>query len=124
MIQGWRADQHFNTITFLVRNENNRKVTMMEADLESGRGITLKNGQGKPIMVIKLPNNDATALGKLMHPALATLYKIIAAPTPVGMHYLVQQASDQKTILRVEKVGATFQMGFCGKLRGFLGFSL
>jgi hypothetical protein len=76
MIQGWTASQRFTTISFLVRNEGNHKQTVMEADLESGKGLTLKNGQGKPIMVIKLPNNDPTSLGKLMHPAPATLFKV------------------------------------------------
>jgi hypothetical protein len=76
MIQGWHADRHFNTIGFIVRDENNRKQTLLEVELESGKGLTVKNNQGKPVMVVKLPNNDPTSLGKLMHPAPATLYKV------------------------------------------------
>lgn len=76
MIQGWNADRHFNTISFVIRDENNRKQVLMEVDMESGKGLTLKNNQGKPMMVLKLPNNDPAVLGKLMHPAPATLYKV------------------------------------------------
>jgi hypothetical protein len=76
IIQGWQADHRFNTISFVVRDETNHKKVLMEADLEYGKGITLKNSQGKHIMVIKLSNNDATVLGKLMHPAPATLFKV------------------------------------------------
>lgn len=75
MIQGWQADHRFNSISFVVRDETNHKNILMEAELEYGKGLTLKNNQGKHIMVIKLSNNDATVLGKLMHPAPATLFK-------------------------------------------------
>lgn len=83
MVQTWSADRQFNSIFFVVRDEANHKKTLMECELESGKGLTLRNNQNKPLMVIKLPNNDPTALGKLMHPAPATLFKV-----PLLVHLL------------------------------------
>lgn len=73
----------------------------MEVEMDSGKGLTVKNSQEKPIMVIKLPNNDPTALGKLMHPAPATLFKVLPSPSPVGMNYIVQNSSDKRSVLHV-----------------------
>jgi len=112
MIQGWQADRKFNTITFIIRDENNHKQVIMEADLESGKGLTLKNNQGKPIMVIKLRSNDATSLGKLMHPAPATLFKVLSIPSPMGMNYSVQHSTDKTKFLNIEKVPVSiYQIG-------------
>ncbi|KAI6190217.1 hypothetical protein M3Y97_00092800 [Aphelenchoides bicaudatus] len=112
MINGWDPSRHFNTITFIVRNEDNHKQTLLEVDMESAKGLTVKNTQGKPIMVIKLPNNDPTSLGKLMHPAPATLYKVISSPSPVGMNYSVQHSTDKRTLFNLEKVPVSiYQLG-------------
>ena len=48
----------------------------MTADIQAGVGILLKSGGGKPIMTIRTPNHDPTSLGKLMHPAPATIMKV------------------------------------------------
>ncbi len=48
----------------------------MTADLTNGRGFVVKNaGNGGNVMDVKIPNYSQ-ALGKITHPAQATLYKV------------------------------------------------
>ena len=75
-MQNWSADHPFTSIGFNVRDEDKNKSIVLDVELESGKGITLRNGAGKPIQYVRLSNNDPTALGKLIHPTQVTLYKV------------------------------------------------
>lgn len=114
-----RPDTPFQSIRLLVRNESNRKQTVMTADLVSGNGILLKNNSGKPIMVVRPPNNDPTSFGKLMHPAPATLFKIMRELTPLGENYTVVKSLSKEPIMKIEKVLASIYP--IGKAIGILG---
>ncbi|KAI6213254.1 hypothetical protein M3Y94_00129100 [Aphelenchoides besseyi] len=120
LMKNWGPEHTFKTIDFLIRNEATGKQTILEAELESGRGITVRNAQGKQIMVVKLNENDPTALGKLCHPSLASLYKVIPSqPTPLGVNYIVQHAQDRKPYMLVEKVPVSLHQVL--KVAGILG---
>uniref|UniRef100_A0A0M3IDN2 THUMP domain-containing protein n=2 Tax=Ascaris lumbricoides TaxID=6252 RepID=A0A0M3IDN2_ASCLU len=69
------TDVHF-TIKFLIRNEKAHKSMLMTADLISGRGFVVRNSGGGHIMDVKLPNKVGDALGKIVHPSQATLFKV------------------------------------------------
>lgn len=77
-LASWRPEPaRFDSITFAVRDEGNRKRQLMSVQMQSGHGLCLKNGAGKTIMLIRLPTHSADSLGKLMHPSQATLFKVI-----------------------------------------------
>lgn len=114
-----RPETAFQPITLLVRNESNRKQTLMLAEMQSGNGICLKSGSGKPIMIVRPPNNDITSYGKLMHPAPATLFKIMRQPTPIGENYFVIRTPSKEAVMRIEKVVASLYP--IGKAMGLLG---
>jgi hypothetical protein len=114
----WSPETTFDAITLLVRNEDNRKQTLMTAEIQAGNGITLKSGAGKPIMVVRTPNHDPLSLGKLMHPAPATLFKIMKQITPVGYNYLVLRSPSKEPVMKIEKVVASLYP--IGKAMGLL----
>lgn len=76
LLANWGPHTKFETITFLVRDEDKRKLTIMTAELISGNGVLVRNAAGKQVMLVRLPTNDPTSFGKLMHPAPATLFKV------------------------------------------------
>jgi len=117
ILQGPPSEANFNSITFYVRNEDNRKQIVMLAQLQSGSGVVLKNSAGKPIMLIRLPNHSADSLGKLMHPSVFTLYKVMR--TPVDQNYIIVRSSNEEPVMRVERVLASFYP--IGKAVGLLG---
>ncbi|VDN20967.1 unnamed protein product [Gongylonema pulchrum] len=88
-------------IRFLVRDERRNKKTVMSADLRSGMlkevrihnnndlpqnemmlrhgicsGFEVKSASGVHVMDVKLPNNNATCIGKIVHPFNTTIYKV------------------------------------------------
>ncbi|KAI6217316.1 hypothetical protein M3Y99_01774500 [Aphelenchoides fujianensis] len=68
LMKNWAADHRFDVIKFNVRNEAVGKQTILEAALESGRGVTVRNAQGKPLMVVRLSENDPTSPGETPAP--------------------------------------------------------
>ncbi|CAD5223542.1 unnamed protein product [Bursaphelenchus okinawaensis] len=120
MLTHWGPNTKFEHVGFLIRDEDNRKQTLMTAEMISGNGIVLKNMAGKQIMVIRLPNNDPSSFGKLMHPAPATLFKVTPKLTPVGKTFIVHKANqtrDEYIYAEREPVS----LYHVGKLTGFLG---
>ncbi|KHN82875.1 hypothetical protein Tcan_11664 [Toxocara canis] len=92
-------------IKFLVRNEKTHKGAFVFAELISGRGFVVRNSAGGHIMDVKLPNNIGSALGKVVHPSQATLYKVlIANRTMYGSNYHVYKTGVEKPLIIVEKV--------------------
>uniref|UniRef100_A0A914DY93 Uncharacterized protein n=1 Tax=Acrobeloides nanus TaxID=290746 RepID=A0A914DY93_9BILA len=120
LVNHWTRNTNFQSITFLIRNEENRKQTLMIAELQSGIGIFIKTAAGKPIMTVRTPNSS-DSLGKIMHPAQATLYKIVKTIAPVGEHYLVLKTPTQEPAMRIEKV--LVSMYPIGKAVGLIGTS-
>ncbi|VDM51150.1 unnamed protein product [Toxocara canis] len=56
-------------------------------------------------MDVKLPNNIGSALGKVVHPSQATLYKVlIANRTMYGSNYHVYKTGVEQPLIIVEKV--------------------
>uniref|UniRef100_A0A0N5AKP7 Movement protein n=1 Tax=Syphacia muris TaxID=451379 RepID=A0A0N5AKP7_9BILA len=47
-----------------------------DGELVAGQGILLKTARGKVAMDIRLPDNSRSYMGKILHPAGATLYKV------------------------------------------------
>lgn len=133
LINHWTRNTNFQSITFLIRNEENRKQTLMVAELQSGLGINIKTNVGKPIMTVRTPNNAGFSLGKIMHPAQATLYKvelyyvetrkiqIIKASSPVGEQYVVIKTPSREPVMKIEKV--LVSMYPLGKAVGLIGTS-
>ena len=65
----------FPAISYLIRDERNRKQTLMTADLVCNQGFVVKCGQ-KGIMELKMPNRSPNSIGKICHPFGATIYKV------------------------------------------------
>uniref|UniRef100_A0A914H7P2 Uncharacterized protein n=1 Tax=Globodera rostochiensis TaxID=31243 RepID=A0A914H7P2_GLORO len=102
----------------IVRNEEQKKTTIMLAQVQKGHGLLLKNETGKSVMLVRLSNHTTDSLGKLMHPSQATLFKLMR--DPCGLNFsLVKASSEETVIMRVEKVMVSLQS--FGKAMGFLG---
>uniref|UniRef100_A0A7E4W5J5 Profilin n=1 Tax=Panagrellus redivivus TaxID=6233 RepID=A0A7E4W5J5_PANRE len=106
-------------IKLLIRDENNRKATIMSAELELGNGLIVRSTAGRPIMIIRTRNNDPSSLGKLMHPAPASLYKIQRENTQMGTNFIVVRGQGKEPVMRVEKVFASIYP--IGKAIGLIG---
>ncbi|CAD5232104.1 unnamed protein product [Bursaphelenchus xylophilus] len=120
MLANWGPQTKFEHINFLIRDEDNKKQTLMTAELVSGNGIIVKNAGGKQVMVVRLPTHDPTSFGKLMHPAPATLFKVTPRMTPVGRSYVVHKANPAKEeyIYAEKEPVSLYQIG---KITGVLG---
>uniref|UniRef100_A0A915AI36 Uncharacterized protein n=1 Tax=Parascaris univalens TaxID=6257 RepID=A0A915AI36_PARUN len=98
------TDVHFN-IKFLIRNEKAHKSMLMTADLISGRGFVVRNSGGGHIMDVKLPNKVGDALGKIVHPSQATLFKVVMANRTVnGNNYHIYKTGIEQPLIMIEKV--------------------
>ncbi|KAH7730356.1 hypothetical protein AAVH_01404 [Aphelenchoides avenae] len=105
----WHPETASESVFFLIRNEENRKQTVMVAEVQSGYGVSVKTAAGKAVMVVRPPDNDPTSLGKIMHPAPATIYKVMPeglSGNVVGRYLLVKSPAIGfgEPIMRVEKV--------------------
>jgi len=114
------ADSGFTPITFLIRNERNRKQTIMTADLVNGQGFIVRNAGAQNVMDVKMPNHSS-ALGKILHPAGATLYKIVNGSDRPGSNvlYKVLKTGSDEPLMIVEKVFISLYP--IGKAMGLLG---
>lgn len=65
----------FSPITFLVRDEEDGKRTVMIARLVCGRGFVVQVN-GKDVMEVAIPTKSASSLGKIAHPTGATIFKV------------------------------------------------
>lgn len=50
---------------------------LFAGELVDGQGILLRTTRGKAVMDVRLPENSRTHMGKILHPAGATLYKVV-----------------------------------------------
>lgn len=67
---------YFKPVHFEVIAKRTAGGTFFVGELVAGQGIVLKTAKGKIAMDIRLPENSRTYMGKILHPAGATLYKV------------------------------------------------
>jgi hypothetical protein len=76
---------------------------VLTAQLQAGNGLLVKDMSGRAIMVVRPPQQSIDSIGKLMHPAPATLYKIMRLPGT--MNYSVAKSPNGDAVFHIEKVG-------------------
>ncbi|MFH4974905.1 hypothetical protein AB6A40_001614 [Gnathostoma spinigerum] len=106
-------------INFLVRDEEMGKKCIMTATLTSGQGFTVSTTGGDHVMDVRLPNHSEEAIGKILHPSQATLYKILyGRQSGERRQYNVFKIGNQQIFLVVEKM--PFSLYSVGKIFGLL----
>lgn len=63
-------------IVFTVREKQRDNRILFNAELIAGLGLTVKTSRGKTIMDLRLLGNSCKCMGKILHPAGATVYKV------------------------------------------------
>uniref|UniRef100_A0A914WTR7 Uncharacterized protein n=1 Tax=Plectus sambesii TaxID=2011161 RepID=A0A914WTR7_9BILA len=93
---------NFSPITFLIRDEQDKKRTVMTARLICSRGFVVQ-ANGKDVMEVGIPNNSTTSLGKIVHPTGATIFKVVATETGKFRVQKVSSQNPRAVYMTVEK---------------------
>ena len=86
----------FKPIRFLIRDDVHEKASVLDARLEPQRGFVLHqlNRPADDCLVVTLPTQSPSIIGKLQHPSGATLYKVQSTSQPD--RWTINKASGNK----------------------------
>ncbi len=99
----------FQPIQFWIRDDSKEKTPILSAEILPERGFVVKDlrEKDKEYLVVTLPQQSPSILGKLQHPDGTTIFKVIQTPVPEKM--VIQKSSktiDQSVeIWKFPKVG-------------------
>lgn len=66
----------FTPIQFVIKAKKGSRKTAYNCEMIAAQGIVVKTLLGNTVMQIRLPDNSHTSMGKILHPAGPTLYKV------------------------------------------------
>ncbi|VDK86894.1 unnamed protein product [Litomosoides sigmodontis] len=66
----------FTPIQFVIKAKKGSRKTAYNCEMIAAQGIVVKTVLGKTVMQIRLPDSSQTSMGKILHPAGSTLYKV------------------------------------------------
>ncbi|VDM15804.1 unnamed protein product [Wuchereria bancrofti] len=66
----------FTPIHLVVKAKKGNRQTVYNCEMIAAQGVVVKTLQGNTVMEIRLPDNSQNSMGKILHPAGSTLYKV------------------------------------------------
>ncbi|KAK6109093.1 hypothetical protein QQG55_34620 [Brugia pahangi] len=66
----------FTPIHLIVKAKKGNRQIVYNCEMIAAQGVVVKTLQGNTVMEIRLPDNSQNSMGKILHPAGSTLYKV------------------------------------------------
>lgn len=67
----------FAPIHFVIKTKKGIRQTVYSCEMIAAQGVVVKTLRGSTVMEIRLPDNSQNSMGKILHPAGSTLYKVL-----------------------------------------------
>uniref|UniRef100_A0A915PRN3 Phospholipid scramblase n=1 Tax=Setaria digitata TaxID=48799 RepID=A0A915PRN3_9BILA len=66
----------FTPIHLVIKDKKGSRQTVFNCEMIAAQGIVVRTLRGNAVMEIRLPDNSQNSIGKILHPAGSTLYKV------------------------------------------------
>ncbi|OZC06974.1 hypothetical protein X798_06019 [Onchocerca flexuosa] len=67
---------NFTSIHLVIKDKKGNRQIAYNCEMIAAQGVVVKTLRGNTVMEIRLPDNSQNSIGKILHPAGSTLYKV------------------------------------------------